>query len=128
MAKRMEGNKGRFYYSIQPTLKHTANARMGRRDTVVITRLKLGHCTLKHGLALVGKHPDGKCTCGEGETVKHALMECTNYHTERSPMQAELSETGVMDHSLKSILNAEHCETTKTVINVLHRTGLYIRI
>ncbi|XP_056150885.1 uncharacterized protein si:ch211-245h14.1 isoform X1 [Lampris incognitus] len=74
-----------------------------RNDAAVSEMLRLGHCALEHGLALVGKHPDGKWTCGEAENVNHALMECTNYHTERSLMQADLSEIGVIDHSLKSI-------------------------
>uniref|UniRef100_A0A0E9UKP9 Reverse transcriptase zinc-binding domain-containing protein n=1 Tax=Anguilla anguilla TaxID=7936 RepID=A0A0E9UKP9_ANGAN len=71
---------------------------MSRRDNVEITRLRLGHCALKHGLALVGKHLDGKYVCGEAETVKHVLMGCTNYHAERRLMQAELSEIGVTDY------------------------------
>lgn len=51
-------------------------------DTVVITRLRLGHCALNHGLAMVGKHPDGKCSRGEEENVTYALTACTNYNTE----------------------------------------------
>lgn len=56
---------------------------------MVISRLSLGHCGLNHRLALVGENPDGNCSCGgEAETVNHALMEGTNYHTEKP---AELS-------------------------------------
>lgn len=82
----------------------------GQGDVLAISRLRLGHCALSHGLATVGEHTDGKCICRQAEAVNHTLMECANYHTERSFMQAELSETGVTNHSLISILIVEHVQ------------------
>lgn len=42
------------------------------------------HCVpLKHRLVSVGKHPNGKCSCGEAKAVKHVFICCSNYYTER---------------------------------------------
>jgi len=56
-----KGNKGRRYFPIQSTVKHSIKIGLGRRDSVVITRLRLGHCALNYGMAMVGKHLDGRC-------------------------------------------------------------------
>ncbi len=81
-----EGIKGRHYFSVQPSLMHTSFTRLERRDSVVITRLRLGHCALNYGLARVGKHLDGRCLCGELETVKHVVMDCEILSAARNHM------------------------------------------
>lgn len=60
-----EGNKGRHYFFLQPIVKNSINIGLGRKDSVVISRLRLGDCTLNYGLSLVVKHPDDRCICGE---------------------------------------------------------------
>jgi len=60
-----------------------------------------------------------------------ALMESTNYNTERSITQAQLSQTGLTDNSLKSIPIAKHenvKQQKQKQKQILHRTGLYIKI
>lgn len=42
----------------------------GKREQVLMTRLRLGHCDLAAGLFLVGKHGNGLWECGSSETVK----------------------------------------------------------
>lgn len=60
---------------------------------------------------------DGKCSCGEAETVRHVLIHCDNYWIERSILQAELSKKGAVDYSLKSILSSRDLKSIKAVIN-----------
>ncbi len=123
-----EGIKGKHYFSIQPTLMHTSFTRLERRDSVVITRLRLGHCALNYGLARVGKHLDGRCLCGELETVKHVVMDCEILSAARNRMFSDLLEAGVSSLSLKSILENKEYDATKVVIRFLLHTGLYLRI
>lgn len=63
--------RGRQFFSIQNSVrKGSRYPERERRDGVLLTRLRLGHCGLGSGLLLVEKHPDGKCEeCGEVETV-----------------------------------------------------------
>jgi translation initiation factor IF-2 len=50
--------KGRAYFTIQENVnKDRCTFRCIRKDDVAITRLRLGHCGLRSGLALIGKHP-----------------------------------------------------------------------
>ena len=76
---------------------------MGRRDNVVITKLRLGYCALNPGLALVGKYPNGKCICGEAETLNHALMECI---AERRLVQSRAGRN--WSHRLLIEINTHH--------------------
>jgi hypothetical protein len=76
--------------AIQPTLKRH-NVKLGRRDQVKLTRLRIGHTRLTHGSLLIGEDlPECvECTWDEEDpqllTVKHILMECGNYALERLP-------------------------------------------
>lgn len=68
----------------------------------------------------------------ENAAVYHALMECTNYHIEKPHANRtcmEVKKLSITNHSLKSILRVDHCETTKTVIYLFFDiAGLYVRI
>lgn len=56
--KREEGSKSRFFLFFNAANTETALKELAEGDSVVTTRLTLGHCALQHGLALVGKmHP-----------------------------------------------------------------------
>uniref|UniRef100_A0A8C2KZI6 Uncharacterized protein n=1 Tax=Cyprinus carpio TaxID=7962 RepID=A0A8C2KZI6_CYPCA len=123
-----EGYKGRHYYSVQPTVGRNLNTTLERKESVILTRLRLGHCALNFGLARVGKHPDGRCRCGQEETVNHVIMECSNHHTARRHMISELLECGVSNISVQTILNPKDYESTKIFMKFLHKTGLYARI
>ena len=103
----------------------------GRRDDIVLTRLRLGHCGLASGLKLVGKHPDGLCQCGNLETVKHVMLLCKQYTRERQQLFIELSKLGFSSFSMQSIFGTEQNKTElvgKAVLKYLHSSGLYVRI
>ena len=48
-----------------------------RKKESVLTRLRLGKCSLKKYLFDIKRHIDGLCTtCRVPETIKHLLLEC----------------------------------------------------
>ena len=84
VAKRVDRRGGdRLYYTIQQSQLTI------RRDGIVLTRLRLGHCGLASCLNIIGKHPDGLCQCGQQETVQHVLFSCDNYRIERQQLYEE---------------------------------------
>ena len=57
---------------------------LGRRDEITIHRLRLGKCSLNFYLFIMGKHNDGLCdSCGVHETIKHILITCCKYSSQR---------------------------------------------
>lgn len=124
--------RGRHFFSIQPSVnseRWRVRSRK-RRDGVVLTRLRLGHCGLAGCLRLVGKHQDGLCECGSVETVNHVVLKCNKYNRERRQLFKELSDLGLSVFSLQSIFRAnQNTEgVAKAVLKFLHSTGLYMRI
>lgn len=53
--------------------------RGNRREEVVLTRLRIGHCRLTHGFLMANDDPPICETCGVQKSVKHLLEECTLY-------------------------------------------------
>ena len=127
-----ENPKGRHFFPLQTSIK-TKRWRLnsGRRDDIVLTRLRLGHCGLASGLKLVGKHPDGLCQCGSLETVKHVMLLCNQYTIQRQQLFKELSKLGFSRFSMQSIFGTEQNKTElvgKAVLKYLHASGLYVKI
>ncbi|KAM3606960.1 uncharacterized protein V6R79_000107 [Siganus canaliculatus] len=127
-----EERKGRHFFSLQPSTKTKRwKIKSGRRDDIVLTRIRLGHCGLASGLRVVGKHPDGLCQCGSPETVQHVILSCSKYARERRQLFIELSELGLSRFSLKSMFGAEQSDTEsvgKAVLRFLRSSGLYVRV
>ena len=102
----------------------------GRRDDIVITRLRLGHCGLASCLNIIGKHPDGLCQCGQLETVQHVLFSCEKYRNERQQMFEELADQGLKVFSFKAIFTPEgnFQHIGRIVLSFLHSTDLYSKV
>lgn len=122
--------KGRHYFSFHPQIKNVSYCYGTGRDSVKIYRLRLGHCGLNQHLHIIGKHPTGLCECGCPETVKHVLLECSKYSSERKTFYKRLSDLGVLSFSIKSFFgqNENHQMITKAVLQLLHDSGLYKKI
>ena len=120
--------KGRHYFSIQSSVrKEQAYLGSERKHTVVMTRLRLGHCGLAWDLAKMGKHEDGMCaTCVKQQTVKHIFMECSRYKQERKMLYATVLNLGAKSISMKSLLNPtkNQARTVKAVLEFIAATGL----
>ena len=73
-------NTGTAYRSLEPLvsgkLKFTDRC---RKKETMITRLRLGKCSLKKYLYDIKAHPDGLCSsCQVPETIEHLLLECAS--------------------------------------------------
>ena len=126
-----EGEKGRLYFSIQPSVqKKTTSMNSGRRDNIVMTRLRLGHCGLASYLNVIGKHPDGLCQCGQVETIQHVMFSCGKYRTERRQLFKDLADQGLEVYSFKSIFaaDANFQNVGRAVLSFLHSTKLYAKV
>ena len=61
--------------------------------------------SLNSYLYSIGKHPDGHCeVCLIPDDVKHLLLECRKYITERNYLKERLAENN-HDPSLKTLLS-----------------------
>ena len=121
--------KGRAYFSIQENVnKDRCTFRCIRKDDVAITRLRLGHCGLRSGLALIGKHPDGRCECGEGETVQHVLLQWGRYSRQRRTLYRRLGSAAESVFNMRTLLNLDSVDKTKELMDYLHIIGVYKRI
>lgn len=127
-----QGKKGRHFFSLQTSIKAKGwNLKSERRDNVVLTRLRLGHCGLASNLNVVGKHPDGLCECGSPETVKHVVLFCRKYSRERQQLFVELVDLGLSSFSLQTMLGMDQNRKEsvgKAVIKYFHSIGLYENI
>jgi ribonuclease HI len=94
--------KARHYYSIQPTLTvATRRARLCRKKSTVINRLRFGICALNQRLHKIGRAASPLCsTCGEVETIAHYLLECTG-----NPATRKLQERCEMWHVHKTVVS-----------------------
>ena len=123
--------KGRHYFKIQSSVNR-GDCYLGvdRKQTVTMTRLRLGHCGLAWDLAKMGKHPDGLCsTCKRAQTVEHILMDCSRFAEDRRRMAAVVaSDPTNSSVSLKSLLNPKEnqAKTVKAVLDFIAATGLSI--
>lgn len=94
----------------------------------MVTRAKgFGHCRSNQYLHVTGKHPTGPCECGYPETIKHVLVKCKKYNTERQIyyttfiLYKRMSDLGV-----KSLFGHDENPQLiiKAVLKFLHNTKL----
>lgn len=99
------GSKGRHLFQIQEYVGNERKRFGNRKKDVIISRLRIGHTALNYSLFKIGKHESGDCDkCGDLETVKHILNECSAYERERFKLIQELGQLGVDNISLKVLL------------------------
>jgi ribonuclease HI len=82
---------------IQPNIKlHMENWKVSRTLEVQFHQLRLGKSGyLNHFLHGIKQHPDGKCDrCGIKEDVKHFLLECDGFKSERKDLMETLEVMG----------------------------------
>lgn len=99
---------------ITPWLTFTEN----RRHQIIITRLRLGHTRATHKY-LLSRTPRPECViCEQPLTVKHFMVECPLYHTNR--LACNISE------SLENTLN--NSSNVKNLIKYLQIANFYHKI
>ena len=122
-------SRGRHLYQIQQNVRTARVAGKGRREEIVMTRLRIGHSALNKMLKLIGKHNTGLCEeCQEEESVEHVIMRCRRYETQREKMRKGLVEAGVKELSLKGLLDMSDRSQQRMLLEFLRSTGLLNRI
>ncbi len=121
--------KGRHLYQIQKSVKVNKVGSGNRKEEIVLTRLRLGHCALNKTLKMIGKHQTGLCEeCQEEESVEHVILHCRRYQREREIMENNLKEVGVKKLTLKTTLGMSDRAQVRALVVFLKETGLYYRI
>lgn len=88
-----------------------------RKDSVVITRLRLGHTRLTHG-HLMTREEERVCTCGDILTVEHIFESCPRLRKARSKFKIRSIYT----------LSIDSKENYKNIIEFLRKTKIYYEI
>ena len=70
-------------YEIQPKLQPNTRTQLKRKDSVIYTRLKIGHTSLTHKYILTQNDKPFCVGCNTDLTIKHILTNCTEFNTER---------------------------------------------
>jgi len=85
------GNK---LQAIRPTVGgHKQKSSLSHRDKVVINRLRIGHTRCTHSYLLSGADQPECTTCQCPLTVKHILVECSDFNDTRNKHFVELFRT-----------------------------------
>uniref|UniRef100_A0A8C2L1T2 Sulfatase modifying factor 1 n=1 Tax=Cyprinus carpio TaxID=7962 RepID=A0A8C2L1T2_CYPCA len=89
--------KGRHLYRIQQKVGTGKITGRNRREEIISTRLRIGHCGLNKCLHILGKHISGRCEfCDSIESVEHVILECQKYDRERIKMKEKHKEFGCL--------------------------------
>ena len=117
-------------YSSCPTIeKHTKIRRQNRRDEVILTRLRLGHCGLNAYRHILDKDVSQlciHCATNSSETISHFLLECEGHNDQRQDLrEVVISKTNVF--SIRSILgeNLMFGEVQRSLLDFIKNTGKY---
>ena len=94
--------------------EHLPAYRSGRRDEVVLSRLKLGHSYLTHSYFLKGEPPPECVTCNCCLTTSHILVDCIDYDFFRLILFDN-------NFTLTDIFN----NVSQKIISFIKRAGLY---
>lgn len=107
-------------HSIQPTVGVNRCHNIGRRrDSVVVSRLRIGHTRLTHSYLLTRDDAPQCETCCMPLTVRHILVECKRFDSARLQYFGS-QRLSVGDLLLNSIL-------LETLLNFLRHIGLYTK-
>lgn len=117
-------------YSLCPSTKgHLKIRRRKRRDEVILTRLRLGHCGLNAYKSILDKDVSPNCSsCHQNkpETISHFLLECTAHENYRHDLRSVVS--GIDKRfSLDSILgpNILRGNVQRAILDFVTKTGKY---
>ena len=104
--------------NIQPVLaERLPGCQLSRRDQVVLTRCRIGHGRLTHAYLLLNEPAPVCMSCLCQLTIKHVLLECTDF--------SDIRGLYFQASSLRELFtqtNSSH------IIEFLRRTGLYFSI
>ena len=78
-----EKEKQNKLFEIKPKLKPRSPHSLSRKESVVLTRLKIGHTKLTHQHLLAKEEAPVCVGCNSNLTVKHILLDCVDFSNSR---------------------------------------------
>jgi len=121
-----ETNIGRHMRTIRENVSYWpwTSIPKNRRQETCLARLRLGHTGLADNQHRMGMVASPLCECGQNETVKHYLMECTQYRDERRKLQQILANNGI-DFNMSNILGGGNYSVS-TQRHIMDETWRYV--
>ena len=101
-------------HEIMPKLQPRKQDLLPRKDSVVFTRLKIGHTSLTHKFLLLREEKPFCVSCDCDYTVKHILLDCV-----------ELSYIRKKYYKYNTIKTLFDCVDTRRILDFLREAGLY---
>ena len=118
--QKCEGNK---LYFLHPNIdKFQDHRHLSRRDSVLLTRLRIGHTRLTHTHILLGNPPPICETCNVDLTVIH-LFACRKLEPFLKPLLTPLRSYNIPFH-LRFVLGQEPQIPLKDLFTFLQKSGL----
>ena len=102
---------------VQPTVGTCGRSRASRREEVVLSRLRIGHTYITHGYLLRRDDPPFCHACNQPFTVRHFLIECSDFKQTRDQYFDV--------PSLKDLFNSV---SVSKIFNFLRTISLYDKI
>lgn len=100
-----ENNHNSKILEIKPKILTQYFPSMHRRDAVVLTRLRIGHSNLTHSHLLSHAPPPGCPNCQTILTIKHILIECPCFQSQRNRLFQNRSLKELLDPSGNNLKN-----------------------
>ena len=104
-------------HKIKPKLGPRKPLLLPRKDSVIFTRLKIGHTSLTHKFLLQGEEKPECISCNTDFTIKHILTECVEFQEERNKHYRCTD--------LKAIFDVVE---PKRILNFIKEIGLYEKL
>ena len=64
-------------------------SKLNRKEAAILSQLRTGKCRLNTYLNSIAACDTPDCTCGQNETVKHFVLHCTRWQTQRRELMAK---------------------------------------
>lgn len=96
------GNK--YCFVKDTTDKWSIIDNFSRRDSIVITRLRIGHSRLTHGYHVLRQEPPN-CVCGDLLTIRHILETCLFYQNLRRKYKLSGQLSNILGEDLHMLTN-----------------------
>ena len=104
-------------YKIKPNLKKQIRPQLNRKDSVILTRLRIGHSALTHNYILSQDDKPFCISCNVDLTIKHILTSCTEFNDTRRKYYKS--------NNIKHIFDIV---TPKKILDFLKEINLYKKI
>ena len=110
--------------NIHPTIRPWTNNNFGNRtEEKIMTRLRTGHTRITHNYIIDKRPPPNCATCKTRLTIRHILLDCAKYETQRGPLKAFCTYHR-QPFNLTTLLGDYSPDAAQHVLDFIHHTDL----